>query len=211
MVSVLLLLFLHNELPSRIEVHSVRHLVNIFEQENYEREMIKQKQIFTFYIQVEKPKIKDKDNGNTEGSEAQKSTLFSSLRPALTARLEYKTMLSTQSMSLCQHTLASQKPCLRTWISRKTERNETALLSQTLAMIPTEAGCQTERRLSFCATSKLGRSEVMQQTGKKKKKLKCKVTPPFITEENKRLVFVALYMDRFKCTDWRSPWCFMNS
>lgn len=81
--------------PLRNEVHSARHLVVIFGQENYSDKMLKRKNIYTLQIK------------NTEGSEAQISTLLS-------YSLRYKTVSSTQSMSLCQHILASRKPCLPT-------------------------------------------------------------------------------------------------
>lgn len=45
---------------------------------------------------------------------------------------------------------------------RKTERNETAQLGQTLTMILTEADCQLEWRLGHCATSRLIRRVLMQ-------------------------------------------------
>lgn len=124
--------------------------------------MMKQKNIFTFYkknweilklIILKGVKLRN--------------PLFSvigSLSTAFLTMFEYKTMSSTQSMFLCQHILASQKPFFANLNFTKTERNGTARLGQTLTMILTEADCQLEWCLGHCATSRFSRSVVMQQT-----------------------------------------------
>lgn len=91
-------------------------------------------------------------------------SVIDSLSTAFLTRFEYKTVYSTQSMSLCRHILASQKPFFANLNFTKTERNETAQLGQTLTVILTEADRQLEWRLGHCATSRFGRSVVMQQT-----------------------------------------------